>query len=529
MRINTLLCILTLLVFSAAKANNGFEIKTVVIDAGHGGKDPGAIGPGKTYEKNVALAVALKLGEMIKKSYPDVNVIYTRKTDVFLELHERAEIANKNKADLFIAIHCNSSTNSAVYGSSSYVLGLHRTEANLEVAKRENAVILLEEDRDKNYEFDPNTPEGHIIMSMKQNAFLEQSISFASKGEVYMESYGKRKTLGVKQAGFYVLYKTAMPSILAEIGFISNPDEEKYLASAKGQEIIAGSLFKAFSEYKVDMEDSEAEQFVREQAKEEEQPVKEEVIKEAPKPVEKKPEPIAEKKPVEKKPEPVTEKKPEPKPQPVEEKKPEPVAVKEELKEDPNYITLANGKKVRRPVENVSGGGKAPEKPAVVTTKAIENKPEEKKPEPVVEKKPEPVVEKKPEPKPQPIEEKKPEPVAEKPAPKPATETKPAASTQPKTEAEPTANTAGNVFKVQLCALKGDLKDRDKVAKLLKGVSTEELPNGLIRYYGGNVSSYAAAQALLETAKANGFPTAFVVGFKNGQRMTADEMKAAMK
>lgn len=331
------MCILTLLVFSAAKANNGFEIKTVVIDAGHGGKDPGAIGPGKTYEKNVALSVALKLGEMIKKSYPDVNVIYTRKTDVFLELHERAEIANKNKADLFIAIHCNSSTNSAVYGSSSYVLGLHRSEANLEVAKRENAVILLEEDRDKNYEFDPNTPEGHIIMSMKQNAFLEQSISFASKGEVYMESYGKRKTLGVKQAGFYVLYKTAMPSVLAEIGFISNPDEEKYLNSTKGQEIIAGSLFKAFSEYKVDMEDSESEEFVRELEKEKEAAAKEAAAKEVQKTVEKKPEP----KPIEKKPEPVAEKKPEP----VVEKKPEPVVAKEDPKDDPNYIVLSNGKR----------------------------------------------------------------------------------------------------------------------------------------------------------------------------------------
>lgn len=512
MRINTLLCILTCLVFSAAKANNGFEIKTVVIDAGHGGKDPGAIGPGKTYEKNVALAVALKLGEYIKKSYPEVNVVYTRKTDVFLELHERAEIANKQKADLFIAIHCNSSTNSAVYGSSSYVLGLHRTEANLEVAKRENAVILLEEDRDKNYEFDPNTAEGHIIMSMKQNAFLEQSIAFASKNEVYLESYGKRKTLGVKQAGFYVLYKTAMPSILAEIGFISNPDEEKFLDSPKGQEIIASSLFKAFSEYKVDMEDSPAEEFVREQEKEKET-VKEEPVK----PIEKKPEPVVEKKP-EPKPQPVAEKKPEPvaekKPEPVVEKKPEPVVVKEEPKEDPNYITLANGKKIRRPVENVSGGGKGPEKPAIVAEPTP--KPVEKKPEPVVEKKPEPVV------------EKKPEPVAEKPASKPATETKP--TTQPvKIETEPATSVSGNVFKVQLCALKGDLKDRDKVAKLLKGVSTEELPNGLIRYYGGNTSSYATAQSILETAKANGFPTAFIVGFKNGARMTADEFKAAAK
>lgn len=519
MRINTLLCILTCLVFSAAYANNGFEIKTVVIDAGHGGKDPGAIGPGKTYEKNVALAVALKLGEYIKKSYPDVNVVYTRKTDVFLELHERAEIANKQKADLFIAIHCNSSTNSAVYGSSSYVLGLHRTEANLEVAKRENAVILLEEDRDKNYEFDPNTPEGHIIMSMKQNAFLEQSIAFASKGEVYMESYGKRKTLGVKQAGFYVLYKTTMPSILAEIGFISNPDEEKFLNSSKGQEIVASSLFKAFSEYKVDMEDSEAEEFVREEAKEKEvvkqEPVKP-IVKETPKPIEKKPEPVVAKetpKPVEKKPEPVAE------------KQPEPVVENKtiEAKEDPNYITLANGKKVRRPVENASGGGKAPEKPAMVTTEAIENKPTPTTPKPTAT---ETVSKPAAETKPSPVAEKKPEPVAVS---KPASENKPAATTPVKTETLPTASASGNVFKVQLCALKGEMKDRDKVAKLLKEVSTEDLPNGLIRYYGGKAATYSSAQSLLEIAKANGFPTAFIVGFKNGQRMTADEMKAAMK
>ena len=233
MRLKSLLFILSLVTGIVAQASN-FVLKTIVIDAGHGGKDPGAIGPGKVQEKDVALVVALKLGDYIQKAHPDVKVIYTRKSDVFLELHERAEIANKNKADLFIAIHCNASTNPDVAGSSSYVLGLHRTEANLEVAKRENAVINLEENKEKYYEFDPNSPEGHIIMSMKQNAFLDQSIEFASKAENQLEYYTKRKSMGVKQAGFYVLYKTAMPSILAEIGFISNPDEEKFLNSVKG-------------------------------------------------------------------------------------------------------------------------------------------------------------------------------------------------------------------------------------------------------------------------------------------------------
>ena len=175
-------------------------------------------------------------------------------------MHERADIANKNKADLFIAIHCNSSPIHQVYGTSTYVLGLHRTEANLEVAKRENSVILLEDDRDKNYEFDPNSPEGNIIMSMKQNAFLDQSIDIASKIENQYETTAKRKSLGVKQAGFYVLYKTTMPSLLSEIGFISNPEEEKFLSSGKGQEQVALSLLKAFKDYKYEMENRQPDQ-----------------------------------------------------------------------------------------------------------------------------------------------------------------------------------------------------------------------------------------------------------------------------
>lgn len=251
---------LTILLFLTWVAGGGYamggsSVQTVVIDAGHGGKDPGAIGPGKTREKDLTLRMALQLGSMIKENHPDVRVIYTRSTDVFLELYERAEIANRSKADLFISIHINASTNSAAKGSSTYVLGLHKSEANLEVAKRENAVIELESDRDKNYDFNPNAPEGHIIMSMKQNAFLEQSISMASFIEDYQDgSAENRKTLGVKQAGFYVLYKTAMPSILTELGFISNNWEEKYLASEEGQRTIAWNLYQAFADYKNEME-----------------------------------------------------------------------------------------------------------------------------------------------------------------------------------------------------------------------------------------------------------------------------------
>lgn len=505
MRFQTLLCLLTCLTFSAVNANNNFTIKTVVIDAGHGGKDPGTIGASKTYEKDVALAVALKLGEDIKKNYPDVNVIYTRTKDVFIELHERAEIANKNKADLFIAIHCNASPNTQVYGSSTYVLGLHRTEANLEVAKRENAVILLEDDRDKNYEFDPNSPEGHIIMIMKQNAFLDQSIALASKTENYLEDYGKRKSLGVKQAGFYVLYKTTMPSILAEIGFLSNPDEEKFLTSAKGQDQVATSLFKAFTEYKREMENTESDQNVYEQslndkssnavntAKTDTEPEKK------PAPVEPKPvattknttAPVAEKKPVE-------TKQPEPKPVVKD-------VVKEVVKETPppaddKYIVLASGKKIRKPAESASGGGATPPKP-----------------EPVAVKEPEPV---------------KPAPVETKPAATNTSATKPATTNTLKTEAPKlaSASTNGIAFKVQLCALKGDMKapDRAKADRLFI-ISTENLDNGFTRFYGGNANTYSEAKRLLDLAKNNGFPTAFIVGFNNGKRMSATEMQDAIK
>jgi N-acetylmuramoyl-L-alanine amidase len=232
----------------------GYTVRTVVLDAGHGGKDPGAIGLNKTREKDVALAVVLELGKKIKEAYPEVKIVYTRSTDVFIPLVERANIANRNKADLFISVHCNSATNRTAYGSSTYVLGLHKAEDNLDVAKRENAVIELEDNVEKNYDFNPNSIEGHIIMSTKQNAFLEQSISIAAKIENELEGKENRNSRGVKQAGFFVLYQTSMPSLLAEIGFVSNPTEEMFLASDDGQEHISGALFRAFSTYKSEME-----------------------------------------------------------------------------------------------------------------------------------------------------------------------------------------------------------------------------------------------------------------------------------
>ena len=235
---------------SIDNSTSKYNIRTVVIDAGHGGKDDGATGPTGKKEKNLALAVALKLGSYITENYPNIKVVYTRKTDVFVELYERAAIANRNKADLFISIHLNSSTDPLACGSEAWVLGLHRSESNLDVAKRENSVIKLEDQFENNYEFDPNSEAGHIIMSMAQNAYLDQSITLAANVEDEFETKVKRKNRGVKQAGFMVLYKTAMPATLIELGFISNPDEEKFLSNTEGQDLMAAAIFRAFRSYK---------------------------------------------------------------------------------------------------------------------------------------------------------------------------------------------------------------------------------------------------------------------------------------
>lgn len=230
-----------------------YHIKTVVIDPGHGGHDSGCLGS-SSKEKQIALEIALKLGDLISKKYPDVNVIYTRKTDEFIELHERAAIANRNHADLFICIHCNSGA-PAAFGAETYVMGLHKTEDNLSVAKRENASVLYEKDYKQKYDgFDPNSPEANIIFSLYQNAYLTQSLKFASAVQRQFEEYAGRFNRGVKQAGFLVLYKTAMPSVLIETGFLTNKTDEKYLLSEKGQLATANSIFRAFMAYKLDME-----------------------------------------------------------------------------------------------------------------------------------------------------------------------------------------------------------------------------------------------------------------------------------
>jgi N-acetylmuramoyl-L-alanine amidase len=226
-------------------------IKTVVIDAGHGGKDPGCHGASAN-EKSVCLSIALKLGEMIKKKYPDIKVVYTRDKDVFVELDERANIANKAKADLFICIHANSASPTA-YGAETYVLGLHRTESQQKVAERENSTIYLEDDKGEKYKDFDMSPDAIIARQIQLSVFLDQSISFADKLQKEFKKLG-RYDRGVKQAGFLVLYKTTMPSVLIETGFLTNPSEEKFLGDTTGQRKMASSMFTAFEKYKFELE-----------------------------------------------------------------------------------------------------------------------------------------------------------------------------------------------------------------------------------------------------------------------------------
>jgi N-acetylmuramoyl-L-alanine amidase len=226
-------------------------IKTVVIDAGHGGKDPGCHGA-YAQEKHVCLSMALKLGGLIKQNYPDINVIYTRDKDVFVELDERAKIANRNAADLFICIHANAA-GEVVFGAETYVLGLHKTEAQQLIAERENSIIYTEEDGGDKYKDFNLAPDAIIARQIQLSTFLDQSISFASKLQGEFKKIG-RSDRGVKQAGFIVLYKTTMPSVLIETGFLTNKKEEVFLSDSSSQKKMAGAMFTAFESYKNELE-----------------------------------------------------------------------------------------------------------------------------------------------------------------------------------------------------------------------------------------------------------------------------------
>lgn len=252
---------ITLLISSSSPLPTDFKVDVVVIDAGHGGHDSGTQGS-SSKEKDVVLKIALKLGAYIKENIKDVKVIYTRETDKFIDLSERANIANRNHADVFISIHANSlptktpdTRKQSIYGTETYVMGLHKTDENFEVSKRENSVILLEENYQEKYEgFDPDSPESYILFSLTQSANQEASLLLASKVEDQFGQRAGRKSRGVKQAGFVVLYKTSMPSILIETGFLSNTKEEQELNSDKVQDYIASGIYRAFKEYKNQIE-----------------------------------------------------------------------------------------------------------------------------------------------------------------------------------------------------------------------------------------------------------------------------------
>ena len=247
--------ILLLLVFTIT----GLTAKdfTVVIDAGHGGKDPGALSANKSIqEKDITLKVALMVGENIKKKHPEVNVLYTRQKDVFVGLNDRARMANKANADLFISIHTNAATNRTAKGAETYTLGIEeeRTERNLDIAKRENGVIFLEENHEKKYaNFNPNSPESYIIFEYMQSEFVKESIHIAQYVQTNLTAQAQRYDRGVRQAGFLVLHATSMPSILVELGYISNAEEAKYLASETGQKKLSNCISTAFDKYYADL------------------------------------------------------------------------------------------------------------------------------------------------------------------------------------------------------------------------------------------------------------------------------------
>jgi len=262
-RIRSIFLILMFCYFSATSqiANSATEeiknsIQKIVIDAGHGGRDSGALGK-KSQEKDITLKMALKLGKYIEENIKDVEIIYTRKTDVYLGLKERTKIANDNEADLIISIHVNSNPKSSPYGTSTHLMGFDQKDTNLDVAIRENSVIMLEEDYETKYQgFQPTSIESYIIFSVMANTFQKQSIEFASYVQNEFRERAKRKDRGVKQQPLYVLAHSSMPGVLIETGFLSNPEEEKFLMTDAGQDLIVSAIYRAFKQYKSRIEEN---------------------------------------------------------------------------------------------------------------------------------------------------------------------------------------------------------------------------------------------------------------------------------
>ncbi|MDR0385414.1 MAG: N-acetylmuramoyl-L-alanine amidase [Prevotellaceae bacterium] len=259
-----LVLIVPLNLYAQDMSETAFEgIQTVVIDPGHGGKDPGAIGK-KVYEKEINLAVALGLGKLIEEWFPNIKVLYTRTADVSVALIERSNLANRNNADLFISIHTNAVENEKdkTKGNETYIMGLHRSKDNLKVAIFENSAIKYEDNYEDKYDgFDPSDPESYIMFSLIQDEYLEQSLKMAEFIQEEFQSGPIVKDRGVKQDGFLVLYKTAAPSVLIELGFISHPEEELVLMDKDNQQRMAECIFKAFKRYKNHIENYAAGRF----------------------------------------------------------------------------------------------------------------------------------------------------------------------------------------------------------------------------------------------------------------------------
>ncbi|MFT6868098.1 MAG: N-acetylmuramoyl-L-alanine amidase [Cyclobacteriaceae bacterium] len=234
--------------------NPRYRVRKIVIDAGHGGKDPGTHGA-ISKEKDIALNIAKEVGRIVTENMPDVKVVYTRSDDSFPTLESRPKLANKEGADVFISIHANWVSNPAIYGTETYVMGVQNAERNFEVAKRENSVILLEENYEARYDgFDPKSPESYILFNLTQSAFQERSLRLAGFIEDQFKNRVGRKSRGVKQSSLYVLWSTAMPSVLVEVGYLSNQKEENELNNELNQVYIASGIYRAFRDYKLEIE-----------------------------------------------------------------------------------------------------------------------------------------------------------------------------------------------------------------------------------------------------------------------------------
>ena len=544
-----------ILAVTAVAANKTF---TLVIDAGHGGHDAGALGK-LTKEKHINLNVALAFGRKVEANCPDVKVVYTRKTDVFVPLHTRADIANRAKADLFVSIHTNAVKKGIVRGMETYTLGMHRAADNLEVAKRENEVILYEKDYKQRYEgFDPTSSESYIMFEFIQDKYMAQSVDLAKYVQRRTCASAGRTNKGVKQAGFLVLRETSMPSCLIELGFISTPDEERFLHSSSGVEQLAQGIYQAFIDYKKQYHQGAAQPLkvevpaetagsvqqgkdVKSQQDNPEEPKKEKkskrkkskmaqqleaaregqlivqtvssepsadsIINAAPKlqasramkqPVDtvKRQEVAQRQEPVQK-PEPV--KKPEPAPKPV---------VAQQQAPAPKPVVAQQQAPAPKPV--VAQQQKPAPKPVVAQQ-------QEPAPKPVVvqqqEPAPKPVVAQKQEPAPKPV-------VAQQqtPAQKPvvAQEQTPVASQEAPADAP--------VFKVQIMASRYLLKPNDAQFKGVKGVEVYQ-ENGQYKYTVGSSEDYSQIYQLRKTI-VDRFPQAFIVSFKNGQKY---DLQAAMR